>query len=159
MKINSSTTETSFSAKLNKKTRTLIQEFDKIYNQNLEGRIDSAIEKSPLGDFYDNRATISFLETENPHCNIAPVINIEINGITSSHILKGSSVVCDVQDEEFLLEKMNRRPHRYINTIINRLNSESTSEIKKGLALDYIKQAGIDISQSEVNETTLDLFI
>lgn len=156
MRVCSCTAEISFCAKLNENTRRKIQNFDKYYNQNLEGRIDFAIKNSPLSAFYDDKATISFVETENPHCNIAPVVSIEINGIIATHVLKGSSSVCSEQDEEFLFDKMNRHPHRYLNTIANRLNSESPSEIKKSLALDYMKKIGIDTDSTSIDEKILD---
>lgn len=157
MRVNSLTAETSFCAKLNKNTRRIIQDFDKCYNQNLEGRIDNAINNSPLADFYGDKAIISFVETENPYCNIAPAVSLEINGITATHVLKGSSEVCDVQDEDFLMEKMNRRPHCYINTIINRLNSETPKQIKKCLFEDYLKKLGADTNSSNIDENTFDL--
>ena len=151
MRINSYNIKTPFGAKLNENTRTLIREFDKYNGNNLEGQIDSAIKNSPIGDFYGDKALISFVETENPHCNIAPVISMEVNGITASYTLKGTSEICKDQDEEFLIEKMNRRPHRYMNTIINRLNSETTKEIKKQLISDYMKKAGITDSTTSTD--------
>lgn len=157
MRVNSFTAQISFCAKLNENTRRIIQDFDKCYNQNLEGRIDNAINNSPLADFYGDKAIISFVETENPHCNIAPSISIEVGGILATHVLMGDSVVCDEQDEEFLIEKMNRRPYRYVNTIINRLNSETPKQIKKCLLEDYLKKLGSDSNSSNIDENTFDL--
>ena len=157
MRVNSCNIKTPFGAKLNENTRTLIRDFDKYNGNNLEGRIDAAIKNSPIGDFYGDKALISFVETQNPHCNISPVISIEINGITASHTLKGDSEICEDQDEEFLIEKMNRRPYRYMNTIVNRLNSESISQIKKYLAIDYLHKAGANFDVNCIDEKEFDL--
>lgn len=146
----------SFKADLNNRTRSLIQSLDKIYKQNIEYRIDKTIQESPLADFCNDKAEISFVETENPHCNIAPVITIDINGVPVSYVLNSGSKICTEQDEEFLFEKLNRRPHRYINTISNRLNSESISQIKKGLAIDYYKKIGETDAIETIDESTFD---
>ena len=159
MNIGNNFAKTSFSARLNKNTRQLIREIDKVYKQNLEYRIDKTIEDSQFADFYDDKATISFVETENPYCNIAPVINIDINGITASHILNGSSSVCEEQDEEFLLEKMQRRPYSYINTIEKRLSSETLAQVKKALAIDYLNQTQPQSNTYNVDSSTLDRII
>lgn len=146
----------SFTADLNNRTRSLIQSLDKIYRQNIEHRIDKTIQESPLADFYNDKAEISFVETENPHCNIAPVITLNIKGVSASHVLNSGSKICTEQDEEFLFEKLNRRPYRYINTISNRLNSESISQIKKGLAIDYYTKIGEPEKIDKVDESTFD---
>jgi hypothetical protein len=146
----------SFTADLNNRTRSLIQSFDKIYRQNIEHRIDTTIQESPLADFCSDKAEISFVETENPHCNIAPVITLDINGVSVSHVLNSGSKICTEQDEEFLFEKLNRRPYRYINTISNRINSESISEIKKGLAIDYYTKIGKAEEIDNIDESTFD---
>ena len=159
MKINNSPAKQNFSARLDSRTRKSIQDFDRIYKKNIEHKIDTAIQKSQLGDFCGDRATISFVETENPYCNIAPVISMDIRGITANHILNGSYKVCDEQDEEFLFEKMQRRPYGYIGTIENRLNSETLDQIKKALAIDYLKQSGISFNQDKINESTFDKII
>ena len=159
MQVHSCSSLVSYGSRMNDKTRTLIRTLDKEYNQNLEYQVDKAIKTSILADFAGDDAIISFVETENPHCNIAPVVSLNINGVVATHVLKGTSAVCEVQDEEFLLEKMQRRPHRYINTITNRLNSESLSQIKKSLALDYLKQINANSSVDEVCDVTFDELI
>lgn len=156
MRVNSCNIKTPFGAKLNENTRTLIRDFDKYNGNNLEGRIDAAIKNSPIGDFYGDKALISFVETQNPHCNISPVISIELNGIPVSHVLKGHSEICAEQNEDNLFEKMNRRPYRYMNTIISRLNSETISQIKKYLAFDYVQKMGFDSELDNVDENTFD---
>ena len=156
MQVHPCSSRISYGARMNDKTRTLIQILDKEYKQNLEYQVDNVISQSELADFCGDDATISFVETENPHCNIAPVISLNINGIVATHVLKGASSVCEEQDEEFLLEKMQRRPYRYINTISNRLNSESLSQIKKALAIDYLNRINADFNSEEVDDRTFD---
>ncbi len=156
MRVYSCSTKTSFSAKLNENTRTLIKDFDRFHKHNLEGQIDKAIKDSPLHQFCGDKATISFVETENPFCNIAPVVSVELNGIPVSHVLKGHSEICAEQNEDNLFEKMNRRPYRYMNTIISRLNSETISQIKKYLAFDYVQKMGFGFELDNVDENTFD---
>ena len=115
MKVYPCYTQISYGAKLSDNTRKIVREIDKCYKQSFEYQIDKSISLSPLADFEGDSAIISFLETENPHCNIAPVVSLDINGITATHVLKGDSTICEEQDEEFLFEKMNRRPYRYLN--------------------------------------------
>ena len=156
MQVHPCLSQISYGARLNEKTRTLIQILDKEYKQNLEYKVDRVISTSELADFCGDAATISFVETENPHCNIAPVVSLNINGIVATHVLNGTSSICDEQDEEFLLEKMQRRPYRYINTISNRLNSESLSQIKKALAIDYLNQINAYFNVDEIDDSTFD---
>ena len=156
MRVNTCFSQISYGARMNDKTRALIQTLDRVYNHNVEYQIDKAISESQLSDFCEDDATISFVETENPHCNIAPVVSLNINGIVATHVLKGTSSICDEQDEEFLLEKMQRRPYRYINTISNRLNSESLSQIKKALVIDYLNQINSDFNEEEIDDRTFD---
>ena len=159
MNINNSLATPSFSARLNPNTRQIIKDLDKIYKQNLEYQIDTAIAKSPLADFYENEATISFLETENPYSNIAPVVSMNINGINSTYIMNGSYPICEEQDEDFLLEKMQRKPHSYTGIVINRLNSTTISQVKKGLAVDYLKKTGNTDLIDSVDEQTFDKIV
>lgn len=156
MKINNSLATTNFSARLNPNTRQIIQDLDRAYKQNLEHKVDTAIQKSPIADFYDEKATISFLETENPYSNIAPAINMNINGVTATYILNGSFPICEEQDEDFLLEKMQRKPHTYVGIVANRLNSTTISQVKKGLAVDYLRKTGNKDLISSADETTFD---
>lgn len=159
MKINNSLAIPSFSARLNPNTRQIIKDLDRVYKQNVEHRVDLAIQKSPLADFYDNEATISFLETENPYSNIAPAISMNINGITSTYIMNGSFPICEEQDEEFLLEKMQRKPHSYVGIITNRLSDTSISKVKKGLAIDYLTKTGNTDLIDSIDEKTFDKII
>ena len=159
MNINNSLATQSFSARLNPNTRQIIKDLDRVYKQNVEHKVDTAIQKSPLADFFDDNATIAFLETENPYSNIAPVISMNINGINSTYIMNGSFSICEEQDEEFLLEKMQRKPHTYIGIVTNRLNSTTISQVKKGLAVDYLRKTGNTDLIGSVDEKTFDKII
>ena len=54
---------------------------------------------------------------------------------------------------------MQRRPYRYINTIINHLNSEPLAQIKKSLALDYMKKINSGLEETEITDKTFDEII
>ena len=159
MKINNSLAIPSFSARLNSNTREIIKDLDRVYKQNLESRVDVAIKNSPLANFHNEEATISFLETENAYSNIVPAISMNLNGVTSTYIMNGSFPICEEQDEEFLLEKMQRKPHSYVGIITNRLNDTSISKVKKGLALDYLRKTGNTDLIDSIDEKTFDKII
>lgn len=159
MRVNNINTQPSFGIKLNENTRRILQDTDRYYKNNFEQKIDKIIDSSPISAFGGDDATVSFLETQNPYANIAPTISYPMNGIVAMHSVKGGKELYPETNEEELFERANQTPHRSINTIKTRLNSITVKELKKSLAIDYLKKIGVAFDSKSVDDKTFDRLI